>query len=742
MMKILHNNNMLKYIQKLDNFKKNVYFLYSFFFAIALLGCFIYYFADGRSFIWYYDGISIYIKKIIWYRRYIIDFFKHLFVDHKFILPLFEFNFGEGADVIQAFSGNVIGDPFALFSVFFPERSLAIYYSLFVIIRLYLAGIAFIILCKTFKKQNNIAMVAGALTYAFCMWSIQNANRHTQFLNFNIYFPLLIVGFENILKQKRPYLYIIMVFVMLSNSAYFSYQVVFFMAVYVVARLISLKYEPKKFFITIVSILGYSIIGLGLSAIIFMPVVQNILNDARINQNFANYTFYEPDYYKNLLKYFITYGQSHQTIMGYSALSLLAIIILFIKTKYKITLKLFFIISVVMVLLPFFGKLLNGGSYIANRWIWILSLIVSYILTDLWGYFRTFGKKDYLRIILVVVGYVLISELLAKSVNANLFLQAIIIIDAILLLMFFNNKEKIEYILLVFTIVSITLNSYYLNSPKSGNYVSEAVKYSEFEKLVFDVPAMEIKNISSNDTEYYRYTAKKVVKEEEEFVTDKNDSIIAKISSLEQESSLTNKYLDRVNRNLALNRSNSHIWEDLDQKTILNTLSSVKYIATYDKSFVPYGYEYISEKDGYYYYKNKYNLPLVYNYKKYIGENTFNKYNPIEKQELMIDTAAIYRYNGNFATKNEDFVASSSEVSYEIIATNSDIVDINTRSFITYRNNAEVSIKVDSVPKTEMHLLINGLYIRQLHERELFYNKNINYRGRLQKIDRNNVFDK
>ena len=77
--------------------------------------------------------------------------------------------------------------------------------------------------------------MAGALTYSFCMWGLTNAARHPYFLNPMIYFPLIILGIEKIIK-KKPYLFIIMVTISAVSNFYFFYMIVLLTVVYALIR--------------------------------------------------------------------------------------------------------------------------------------------------------------------------------------------------------------------------------------------------------------------------------------------------------------------------------------------------------------------------------------------------------------------------------------------------------------------------------------------------------------------------
>ena len=89
-----------------------------------------------------------------------------------------------------------MGDPLNLLSVAVPTRYMAYFYSFLVVLRLYLAGLAFSGYCFYMGRKKNLAVLTGALCYVFCGYALFGAIRHPFFLNPMIYFPLILTGVE------------------------------------------------------------------------------------------------------------------------------------------------------------------------------------------------------------------------------------------------------------------------------------------------------------------------------------------------------------------------------------------------------------------------------------------------------------------------------------------------------------------------------------------------------------------
>ena len=197
---------------------------------------FSWYFFTGTSFIWEHDGWMQHYKALVYYSRYLRQIFYSIFCEHQLNIPAWDFNIGEGNDIIATLHYYVIGDPFTVFSVFVPEAFMYVYYAAILILRMYLAGIAFSVLCFKTGRTSNYAVMAGCLTYVFCYWITINVIKHPYFLNPMIYLPMLITGIEKMLKKERPYLFIITVFLSAISNFYFFYILVLLTVIYVIIR--------------------------------------------------------------------------------------------------------------------------------------------------------------------------------------------------------------------------------------------------------------------------------------------------------------------------------------------------------------------------------------------------------------------------------------------------------------------------------------------------------------------------
>ena len=149
--------------------------------------------------------------------------------------------------------------------------------------------------------------MAGAFPYIFCGYALF-AFRHHFFINPMIYLPLLLLGVEKVLKKQRPYLFIGMVAVCAISNFYFFYMIVLMVVTYVIVRLVMLyeKGKLRESCLCILRMFGYAVVGVVLSAIIFLPVVLFFLGDNRGGAGYVFNSMYSFSYFETFLQAFIS----------------------------------------------------------------------------------------------------------------------------------------------------------------------------------------------------------------------------------------------------------------------------------------------------------------------------------------------------------------------------------------------------------------------------------------------------
>jgi uncharacterized membrane protein YfhO len=650
---------------------------------------------------------------------------KELLYHHRLVIPQWEFALGEGNDILQTLNYYVVGDPFAVFSVVVPTRFMWIYYDFMILLRLYLAGFAFSCLCFYTKKDiGRCAVMAGAMTYVFCYWALLNVNRHPFFLNPMLYFPLIVLGIEKILQEKKKCLLTLAVFLAAISNFYFFYVIVILTVVYVAIRLL-VKY--KKDFASmgkaLLSIAGCSILGTMMSFVILLPVIAAALGDARMDSGNSWHLIYPITYYFKLLRVFFGEMRIYWLCMGYSAPVLVAIFLLFFRRKEYRTLKWCFFACLVIVLVPALGQFLNGMSYMCNRWNWAFALLCAYIFAVMWKELMNLSIRDAIKLT-AGLGVCTLGMLLTTYSRSRKSLLCMGIAFIFLLILFpirsKNPKVKLwrkryqQPLAFACVLVGILCVSSFLYASSEIDYTSEAKTIEDAENLM-QTDARVVDQVASSEgvTDYYRYSGRKLKK---------NANFLTGVSNTQYYWTISNSSVTDYMKETELKETMPQLHEGYDDRSALLSLSSVLYyvIPASDKMPVPYGYTYVETYDAsgnvagtessssakYQIYRNDYALPIAYVYDTSIDGDTWEGLSAIEKQEAMLQAVRLDDYEGEYPATQLNLTSQS--LDYKVKC-KGDGITLEDNCFLVTKTDSSVTIRFEGLENCETYFTIKGL---------------------------------
>ena len=315
---------------------------YTLLFSLFALAVFSFFIINGKTFIWRSDGFAQQIRSLIYYAQWMRTVLRNIFIRHTFVIPQWEFALGEGNDIFSAMHFYAIGDPFNLLSVFVPIRWMHYYFDFMVIARIYCAGLIFSALCREFGQRDETAILAGAMTYDFCFWTIMFSGRHPYFLTMLVFFPMLILGIEKVLKGKNPFVLTIAVFLSAVNQVYLFCVMVCMVGIYTLIRcafLFSGNFQQigKR----ILTIALYSLLGVLMAGVIVAPMLSILLTDDRMSAKVSVPAFYSLSYYAKLPGAFINAYKDEDSwlCLGFAAPALPTLFQLFRKRRARRTLR-------------------------------------------------------------------------------------------------------------------------------------------------------------------------------------------------------------------------------------------------------------------------------------------------------------------------------------------------------------------------------------------------------------------
>ena len=268
----------------------------------VVLGILIFYFGvSGKTPIWEAsdkDGLTQCYSSLSYWGRYLRDIIRNLVAGNGLVVPEWNFSIGYGADIFTTLHYYAIGDPLNLLAVFVPERYTEILYVVLVVLRLYLAGTAFICYCHN-RENRGLAVVIGALTYVFASYTMRIGIHYPFFYNVLIYFPFMLMGADKIFQKKKPYIFIVATAISALSSFYFFYVECIMVVLYAVFVYIKIYGKPKlkTLFPMVSKFVVYALLGAMIGAVILLPVIMTMFQSQRAGAGNYIPVLYDIGYY-------------------------------------------------------------------------------------------------------------------------------------------------------------------------------------------------------------------------------------------------------------------------------------------------------------------------------------------------------------------------------------------------------------------------------------------------------------
>ena len=635
--------------------RKYCYGVYTLMFLLMCIVAFLPFFTEGKSFVWgagVEDGLSQHFSALAYYGEALREFFRNLLAGHP-KLVMWDMSLGYGADILSTLNYYAIGDPLNLLYGFVSPKNTETMYDFMILLRMYLAGITFIMYARKMKKRSY-GTVIGALVYVFSGFCFRLGLRHPFFINPIIYFPLLCLGIEKIYQRERPYVFIFAVCVSAMSNYYFLYMLTIFAVIYAWIRFYKYTEENKmkNFFLTILKFGMYYTLGIAMAAVILLPSVIGFLGNGRYGKgvDWKSLIVYPGKYYLLFIENFTGYGNmGSNTNAGY--LPIVGIVVLFTlfsqrmkHKKYRVA----FIASIIALILPIFGYAFNGFSYANNRWAFALSFIVALLTAEMYPRLFVMSKRQQIGIgagIIIYTVFCIIVNASGEEILKNKGIMAacgLIAVFYILLLIFqrlgYDTQKRIVRVsMAILLLISVGVHGYYRFDPKGYAYTQEFMDQGQAYRTLKEDNIRMLSKV--NDPSVYRVHA--------EGYRYKNYGLINHLNTISGYYSITAKCVtDTIKGYDTLGMQYADKYKGVDQRLGLLSLAGVKYITVAhnsqvakdvsSKGDVPYGVEKQSKKGNITLYKNKYALPFAYAYDSYMTEQQYEQLNGIGKEQAML----------------------------------------------------------------------------------------------------------
>lgn len=586
-------------------------------------------------------------------------------------IELYSFNNGLGNPFVFNFL-YYLSSPLNLVAIFFKDAN-TMYLSV-IITKLIITSIIMTFYVKK-KLNNNFLTTIITITYVFSSWFIAYYY-YLPWLDIFMIFPLFNYGFEKILNQKKPYIYIFTLAYAILTNFYLSFTIIFYTIIYFIIYEIYTK-KSKKEIINTLCILILSSLG---SLLVILPFIYSLYSSylkmgisfsQEINQGFNTtiIDFIKSLFYGNINFTVDTSGNTYPNI-ALNTFALLNIIYYFFNKNISKKEKLLVIIIFTICLLPIF---INQFDFILNFFHNINGLTFRYsyiyIFLEILLLIRNLNnlnpnQKNIFHIISIFL--ILILIFLKEKIDYQIFILNIITLLSINILIFFYSNNKIHKLLFLFLIIfQITIVvSYNISSnvKKEEEYLpnyfkTTPVKY-RLNRINYDIPEYSNYNLYTNENVTYLLSSMNYnstifllsnlgCRATTNYITYCGDEheLFTMLFNIKNE----DHYLEKI---FAVNKDILNI--DLDPYNTKNSLEYLAYSTTgiediFDKHILK-----STLKDNKYYYHTDYKYYLIDNGNTITSQTYQDFY--INKNDSTPNTVTIYTYNQDKIDKIYDYL--------------------------------------------------------------------------------------
>src|SRR5574344_1732469 len=466
-----------------------------------------------------------------------------------------------------------------LISIFFSKENILDFYTLVIILKFGLCGLTMNYLLEYFH-QNKFNLIFSSC-YALTAYNLFYYNNFMWFDSL-IYFPIVILGIEKIIKEKKYLLYVIFLALSILSNFYIGYMICLFSLIYFFYRYYNQNEKDKKM---IINFFVYSLLTGLLCSFILIPTGLELLNGkAKLFTNYTgNYFKWDLDFINVFYKFSIGSYSNGDLDYGspniYVSLFVIYNVFLYFFNK-KIAKKeklssliilLFFAISISFNLFDYAWQMMQMPIWYPVRYGFIIDLFLI-ILAAKNFYNLEIKKKDYIISLSLFIGLMIIGYFTASyfkdslNVTAKLIYLCISIIFLLYYLFMMQNKNLRKYLYLIIGIELLTNTFITFKNYKNTNSVTEF-------KTDLTESINTLKKIQ--DEGFYRMTYAKQ--------TTRNNGMLVGYNDLNYFSSIRNYQTI----NFLHNYLGIHTTDDCDltyyyNNPIINALLDLKYYNTKD----------------------------------------------------------------------------------------------------------------------------------------------------------------
>ena len=551
-------------------------------------------------------------------------------------------------------------DPGSILGALFPIRYLELGFTFAALFRMYLGGLAFMLMGRETgltRKQN----LSGAILYAFSACLIGLALRQSEHLVNAYLFPLLVTFVDRIYKKKSPVPFILTVAFYMIVTIYFAYMSAIVIILYIALRYFAYNEEFRAgdYFRTMLSFIGYGILGIMLSAFTSAFSAFTLMRASTDSSNGSYGILFDVDWYTTFGKMILGTGATFDySDFGIPVVALLLIPVAYRHISRKSTNLFMFNILFLMMFIPFFCRMFNGFGYETFRWSYMLLFFGVWTGIEQLDAERI-GEKG--SLLLAALGLIAIgvwtfgfsvAGIIELGTTAKLFVPLQLAGGVVMLFIFAVIRKKGE---LTTRSAGALLGVAFITMYLGWSYGF----YNNIEKFAHNSSVYNNLNKSTlragreiEDDGFYRIDSVDAISRHVEIKFPSNENIWWKTNNL----IIYNSRIPKTLTDFNVEMGNSYGYArrvfmvSNGNRSGMDFLYGVRYFLGNDKhkegceesdNYAGYGFEKAGEIDGITVFKNKYDVGLGFVVDKAMTRSEFDKLNRAEKEQALMQAAVI-----------------------------------------------------------------------------------------------------
>ena len=297
-----------------------------------------------------------------------------------------------GANFIGSYSFYLLGNPFFWLTIPFPNEFVPYLMAPLMILKLACAAVTGYAYIRRFTATAKFAMIGGLL-YAFSGFNIYNIF-FNHFLEVAVFFPLLLIGLEEFVLNRRRGVFALTVCLCAVVNYYFFVAEAIFTILYFLVRLVSPEFRKGVTVKSFLLLAFETLVGFFGAMFILLPSVLALMGNYRIGEHLSGFNlilydrvqryglileslFFPPDMPARP-NFFPDSASKWASVSAYLPLLSLSAVIVYFKSEKPRWIKLLLATCAVMAFIPVLNSVfqLFNSQYYA-RWFFMPILIMA-----------------------------------------------------------------------------------------------------------------------------------------------------------------------------------------------------------------------------------------------------------------------------------------------------------------------------------------------------------------------------